>query len=179
MKRRAPLLAFLALLAPLALPACSGDDSSSGTSTGDASSSTTEAVDPNCGSGKPIAGAGENKMATWGAPCTTDAECVTLLGDGALCYAAIANVYKAPAGYCSKPCSLPDGVQYSESDPQCGDGVTCLGVNGIFTACVPPCTDDAQCQRDGYSCTLLPQIGSPGDPEFCLMMDTCMVMTTM
>ena len=190
---RLPALLALAL----ALPACSGDDGATATdgtttasSAGSASATTTTtagetaaetettgAVDPNCGSGKPTAGAGENLTATWGAPCTTSAECVALIGEGAECYSAIAGVYKAPGGYCSKPCTLPnDSTLYVPDAPDCGPGVTCLGVNGIFTACVPPCTSDAQCQRDGYTCKTLPQLGSEGDPKFCLMPDTCTVM---
>ena len=155
--------------------------SSSSTTTTDPTTSTTAdsttgMVDPLCGSGDPIAGMGTNKMEKWGAPCSVDAECVALLGAGAECYETIAGVYKAPGGYCSKPCTLPnDQTLYVPNAPECGPGVTCLGVNGIFTACVPPCIGDAQCQRDGYSCKVLPQIGSPGDPKFCLMKDTCVL----
>ena len=190
---RLPALLALAL----ALPACSGDDAGTATAAttttaGSASATTTTtttaaetaaetetsgAVDPNCGSGLPTAGAGENLMDKWGTPCTTNAQCESLLGAGAECYSAIAGVYKAPGGYCSKPCTLPDDMTlYVPDAPDCGPGVTCLGVNGIFTACVPPCTADDQCQRDGYSCKTLPQLGSDGDPKFCLMPDTCTAM---
>lgn len=186
MRTRTPFALTLAL----ALVACSGDDAASATDATTTTASTattagtdasesdsdTAAVDPACGSGLVVKGEGEDKMAKWGAPCTKDEECVALIGEGALCYAAIVDVYKAPGGYCSKPCELMDADPlYVLDHPDCGPGITCLGVNGIFTACLPECTSDAQCQRDGYSCHLLPQIGMENDPTFCLMMDSCLV----
>lgn len=113
---------------------------------------------------------------TWGAPCSTNAECVTLLGAGAECLN-MAVVYELPAGYCSKPCTLPDAnTRVVPDDPTCdpAGGVACLGVMGTFEYCAKICTDDAQCNRDGYTCRQMPSISEATDPSFCLMPDCCL-----
>ena len=115
-------------------------------------------------------------METWGAACTTDADCVALIGDPAAICDTMAVVYELPGGYCTKPCVLPDAQTRSvPDDPQCdpNGGVTCLGVMGTFERCAIPCTDSQQCNREGYECRLLPIVGMEGDPSFCLMPDCC------
>jgi hypothetical protein len=112
---------------------------------------------------------------TWGAPCATDADCTPLVGEGAVCLFT-AVIYSLPQGYCSKSCELADGVFYESDDPDCdpNGGVSCIGNNDVgFHYCAIACTEDAQCERAGYYCRLLPQLGAEGDPEFCLMPDCC------
>jgi hypothetical protein len=114
-------------------------------------------------------------METWGAACTTDAECVALIGEGAECLD-MAVIYELPGGFCSKPCSLPDTTTtFVDDDPACdpNGGVTCVGQRPLFEYCAVPCTDDAQCNRDGYYCRQMPTIAGPDDPTFCLMPDCC------
>lgn len=115
-------------------------------------------------------------METWGAPCTTNEECVALIGDPAAICDDAAVVYELPGGYCTKPCVLPDAnTRAVADDPQCdpAGGVSCLGVMGTFERCAIPCTDDNQCNRPGYMCRQLPLISQDGDPSFCLMPDCC------
>ena len=57
----------------------------------------------------------------------------------------------------------------------CGQGVTCIGVDGYFEGCVIECTDDSQCPREGYECRTMPQIAETCDPKFCLMTDDNML----
>ncbi|HET6584365.1 MAG TPA: hypothetical protein VFG69_12975 [Nannocystaceae bacterium] len=114
-------------------------------------------------------------MGTWGAACDVDADCVTLLGDGAICLKA-AVIFELPLGYCSKPCDLPMGFSGSvPDDPTCDaeGGVACLGVDGMFEYCTVACTDNAQCERTGYYCRQMPVISAEGDPSYCLMPDCC------
>lgn len=113
-------------------------------------------------------------MDSWGAPCSTDADCVTLLGEGAVCDDA-AVIYELPGGYCTKPCTLPDGETFVEDDPTCdpNGGVACVGQAPLYQRCAPVCTDDAQCNRDGYYCRQMPMIAQPDDPKICLMPDCC------
>ncbi len=114
-------------------------------------------------------------METWGAACSTDAECVALIGDGGVCLLE-AVVYELPYGYCTKPCALPDmSTRSVVDDPACdpAGGVACVGQQGAFEYCSPLCTDDAQCNRDGYICRQMPIISMMGDPSLCLMPDCC------
>jgi hypothetical protein len=110
----------------------------------------------------------------WGAACETDADCVALLGDGAVCLFE-AVIYELPLGYCTKPCTLGPDERVIENDPACAPtGVDCIGNNAVgFEYCAPPCTDDGQCGRDGYTCRLMPMIAMEGDPTYCLMPDCC------
>ena len=121
-------------------------------------------------------GAMEPLLDTWGAPCNTDAECVELIGDPeAICETA-AVIYELPAGYCSKPCQLPDmATRVVPDDPTCDPdgGVACIGLMGMFQRCAKLCTDDAQCNRDGYICRQMPLISEASDPKACLMPDCC------
>ncbi|MEM6294174.1 MAG: hypothetical protein AAGA54_23040 [Myxococcota bacterium] len=119
-------------------------------------------------------GASDDVMQTWGAPCTDDAECIELLGEGGVCLTT-AVIYELPQGYCSKLCELPPDTQYSDDDPQCdpNGGVDCIGQAPLFQVCSPKCTDDAQCSRNGYTCRNFPLIASEGDPTYCLMPDCC------
>jgi hypothetical protein len=121
-------------------------------------------------------GASDPLMQTWGAPCSADAECVALIGEGAECLATAAGLYELPEGFCSKPCDLPDTMTtFVHDDPACdpNGGVTCVGQRPIFEYCAVPCSDDAQCNRDGYYCRRMPVISGPDDPTFCLMPDCC------
>ena len=113
---------------------------------------------------------------SWGAACTTDDECVALLGMGAECLT-LAVVFELPGGYCSKPCTLPDAdTRFVLDDPTCdpAGGVACVGSTaGMFEHCAKLCTDDTQCNRDGYVCRQMPLIAFPDDPSLCLMPDCC------
>ncbi len=120
-------------------------------------------------------GATEPLQDAWGAACSGDAECVALLGDGAVCLNQ-AVVYELPLGYCSKPCVLPDAnTRFVADDPMCdpAGGVSCVGSKGTFEYCARECTDDAQCDRDGYICRQMPIIAMQDDPSICLMPDCC------
>jgi hypothetical protein len=111
-------------------------------------------------------------MEAWGAPCVQDADCVALLGAEAVCIQNILNVYDLPGGYCTRNCDLPNtSVTFELDSTQCDPdgGVHCVGVQGNFTACAPPCTSHDQCGREGYGCRLMPTIAAEGDPTFCLM----------
>ncbi len=149
------------------------DDTASGSGNDDSS------VELGCAAGavgETTDGATDPLMMTWGAPCQTDADCVALIGDPeAICDQA-AVVYELPGGYCTKACSLPDlETQFIHDAPDCdpNGGVTCVGSMGTFERCGLPCTDDAQCNRDGYICRQLPLIALPDDPRMCLMPDCC------
>ena len=120
-------------------------------------------------------GASDPLMQTWGAPCTTDAQCVALIGEGAVCLD-LAVIYELPGGFCTKPCELPDtNTTFVEDDLACdpAGGVTCVGQRPLFQYCAVQCTDDAQCDRDGYHCRQMPIIAGANDPTFCLMPDCC------
>jgi len=144
-------------------------------STSESSTSGGDTMSQLCGSGEEEPGAGTNLMEEWGSPCTEDADC-SALGDGAECLDNILDIYLLPKGYCAKPCSLPDDLtKYVEDDPTCSadGGITCLGQLGFFEICAIECTSDDECQRNGYTCQNLPQIGAAGDPKFCLMAPNC------
>jgi hypothetical protein len=117
-------------------------------------------------------------METWGAPCTVDADCEPLLGADAVCIQNILGVYDLPDGYCTKNCSLPNtSVTFERDSADCdpNGGVTCVGVEGAFTACALECENHSQCGREGYGCRIMPSIAAEGDPSFCLMnaVDCC------
>jgi hypothetical protein len=61
-------------------------------------------------------------------------------------------------------------------DPQCdpNGGVACVGQRPAYQRCARVCTDDQQCNRQGYVCRQMPSISVEGDPEFCLMPDCCL-----
>jgi hypothetical protein len=121
-------------------------------------------------------GAMMSTQQTWGAACNTDADCVALVGEGGVCLTQ-AVVYELPYGYCAKPCQLPDmATRVVMDDPMCdpAGGVACTGQMGIFEYCGVLCTDDAQCDRDGYICRQMPMIAQPEDPTLCLMPDCCL-----
>ena len=87
-----------------------------------------------------------------------------------------AVIYELPQGFCTKPCMLPDSTTSNvPNDPQCdpAGGVDCIGNQLVFQYCAVPCTDDNQCNRDGYMCRRMPMISSEGDPTYCLMPDCC------
>ncbi|MBC8070577.1 MAG: hypothetical protein IAG13_19755 [Deltaproteobacteria bacterium] len=111
----------------------------------------------------------------WGSACSVDADCVAVLGEGAECLDT-AVVFELPGGYCAKPCVLPDsGTKTVFDDPTCDPdgGIACVGVKGTFEYCAPLCTDDAQCDRDGYICRQMPLVSVAADPSLCLMPDCC------
>jgi hypothetical protein len=111
-------------------------------------------------------------MTDWGAPCMADADCEPGLGAGAKCITEILGVYTLPEGYCTRDCVVGGtDVSFLRDSPDCDvdGGVACVGIDGMFTACAPECTSDSQCQREGYACTIMPNIGAEGDPKFCLM----------
>ena len=149
--------------------ACSGDDGDGGGNP-DACYADREAMKG------PTSG---DLMDAWGSPCETNEDCVAVLGEGAICDN-LAVVYELPGGYCTKPCIVGDDPNVNMSsveldDPDCdpNGGVHCVGANGIFSRCAPPCSSDAECTRDGYFCTRMPQISEDGDPTFCLMDECC------
>ena len=111
-----------------------------------------------------------NLMTKYGAPCTTDADCVKVLGDGGKCLKDILGVYNLPGGYCSTDCDFPDQQQtYIPMAADCKLGADCIGLMGFFEGCTFPCTSDDQCQRAGYECRQMPEISNPDDPTYCLM----------
>ena len=172
----------------LALVGCSGDgDDSTDSATTNATTTetTTDGTDTSAGAAcyddreamKPAPSMSIQE--TWGAPCMTDGDCVTLLGDGAVCdFTAV--IYELPGGFCTKPCVVGDDpnnttMSFELDDPECdpAGGIACVGANGIYSRCAPPCTDDSQCTREGYFCRTMPQISAETDPTFCLMDDCC------
>jgi hypothetical protein len=111
-------------------------------------------------------------METWGAPCTSDEDCVALLGEGGECFPDVLGVFEMPGGYCTKRCNLPSAsVTFEHDNADCdpNGGITCVGAMGIFTACAPPCSEHSQCSRDAFGCTRLPVISIESDPTLCLM----------
>ncbi|MBL4686109.1 MAG: hypothetical protein JKY37_16065, partial [Nannocystaceae bacterium] len=96
----------LALLLVAPLMACPADDSAdSGAASVDETAGAEQCPIGDFGMGTD--GSTNPLMETWGAPCTTDAECVALVGDGGVCQFK-AVIYELPGGYCTKACSLPD-----------------------------------------------------------------------
>lgn len=163
-----------------AAPGCPSDDTGSDNSTdADADTDATDSADETEGElvcGDEWAekdGSGTSIMDEWGAPCMADAECVAILGDGASCVTNILGVYDLPGGYCSKlNCQLPDNTTsfvLDAEDCSADGGIACVGVQGIYTVCAMPCDSHNQCQREGYGCRIMPNIGADGDPTFCLM----------
>jgi hypothetical protein len=121
-------------------------------------------------------GASDPVMETWGAACTTNEDCVALIGDPAAICDTMAVVYELPGGYCTKECALPDAETRAVFDaPDCdpAGGVACIGVMGTFERCGIVCTDDMQCNRGGYECRQMPLVSLPEDPSLCLMPDCC------
>lgn len=126
--------------------------------------------------GETTDGATDPLMETWGAACTTDQDCIDLIGDPEAICDTMAVVYELPGGYCTKPCTLPDAqTRFVENAPECdpNGGVGCFGVMGMFERCGLFCTDDTQCNRNGYICRQMPLIGQAEDPRSCLMPDCC------
>jgi hypothetical protein len=163
--------------------ACGGDDGNGETAGTATQAATTEETggDSNplgCAAGavgETTDGAMDPLMETWGAPCGNDNECVMLLGEGAICETE-AVIYELPLGYCTKPCTLPDtNTRVVPDDPDCDPdgGVACIGSSPLFQRCALLCTDDAQCNRDGYICRRMPLIAQDTDPKACLMPDCC------
>ena len=115
----------------------------------------------------------ESIMDDWGLPCLSDEDCVGALGPDATCVTNILNVYDLPGGYCSKlNCELPDSntsFVLDAEDCSAEGGIACVGVSGIYTVCAEPCASDSECGRQGYACTVMPNIGGADDPTFCLM----------
>lgn len=176
LSRSAALLSSLALGLLCSLPAC--DDAASGDGS--------EADGGETGGGETGGGSvcgdewieGEKDPATpsimeeYGAPCTTDADCEPILGADGICVTEILGVYELPGGFCSKACDLANtSVSFEHDAAQCSaeGGVTCVGAQGLFTACIIECTDDSQCKREGYGCRNMPTLAAEGDPKFCLM----------
>jgi len=159
------------LVAPLA--ACPSDDAAE---SGDAAAAT--AGDEPCWAdqvGLGSDGSSNPLQETWGAACTSDADCVALIGEGGICQFE-AVIFGLPGGYCSKPCVLPDETtRVLEDSPECdpNGGVACIGQKGFYEFCALVCTDDMQCTRDGYDCRQMPLIANPDDPKSCLMPDCC------
>ncbi|MCR9161714.1 MAG: hypothetical protein ACE37F_36070 [Nannocystaceae bacterium] len=190
--KRAGWIASLCLALPLAA-GCPADDSEEGDEGSNTSGPSSES-DPSSADGSESGGddssaalgcaaevendttdgASDDLQLTWGAPCTDDAECIDLLGEGGVCLFE-AVIYELPLGYCSKSCELPSGEKYVFDDPACdpNGGIDCIGLAPLFQVCAPQCTDDAQCSRDGYSCRNFPMIAEEGDPTYCLMPDCC------
>lgn len=185
--RRAVPLALLALSLPLGCTtdepqddSSSNNDSSATASnpTADGTASADDSAVLGCAAEIPFDttnGATDPVMQTWGAACSTDADCVALIGEGAVCDVE-AVVYELPGGYCTKPCTLPDDATRAVLDAVDCDpagGVACIGVKGTFERCGIVCTDDMQCNRGGYECRQMPLISAEGDPSLCLMPDCC------
>jgi hypothetical protein len=127
---------------------------------------------------------GDSLMTTWGAACETHEDCVALIGDPDAICESMAVVYDLPGGFCTKPCRVevenPDDPEqaaqtFEDDDPECAvdGGVDCVGVNDIFSRCIPRCTSHDQCTRDGYACRRMPEISLADDPTYCLMSDCC------
>jgi hypothetical protein len=188
----------LALLALSLLPACPAADDTEDTaaesgpsndttvggsaSTDDAASTADETASADgsvmlgCAAGVTAGSSPDPIMLTWGAACTTNEDCIDLIGDPAAVCDFEAVVYELPGGYCTKACTLPDlDTRAVADDPNCSPegGVTCLGVMGTFERCAIPCTDSQQCNREGYECRQLPLVSNPDTPSFCLMPDCC------
>ncbi|MEM6991216.1 MAG: hypothetical protein AAF721_11980 [Myxococcota bacterium] len=166
----------LALLLVAPLVACPADD---GSDTAGDSGSVDETASPDqCpigDFGMGTDGATNNLMETWGAGCETDADCVALIGDGAICQD-MAVIYELPGKYCTKPCELPDEdtrTVFDAMDCDPAGGVACIGLKGFFERCALLCTDDMQCTREGYYCRRMPMISDEADPKSCLMPDCC------
>jgi len=169
----------LALLLPLFLVivACPGSDDGADGSTAEGGSSGGNPL--GCAADMTVNdttdGATDPRQQTWGAACTADEDCVALIGPGAMCLFE-AVIYELPQGYCSKPCTMPDSTttvvpNHPDCDP--AGGVDCIGLMAVFANCAVPCTDDAQCNRDGYECRRMPMISADGDPSYCLMPECC------
>ncbi len=177
-------LRMISTLRALALVAAGGlvaacpasDDNDEGSDSANDASSAADGAPTSAASAEDTAtpGAGGENL-TWGAPCTTDAECVALIGEGGFCQN-MAVIYELPGGYCTKPCMLPDTTTtVVQGDPACDPSGTidCIGTMGFLEVCAKPCTDTAECDgRDLYTCQQMPMIAQPTDPSYCLM-DTC------
>jgi hypothetical protein len=184
-------LALSLVLATLGCPADEDDDTDSqGDDSGGSTAPSTTVDDSGSESGSADGGAlgcafpemidgtdGQTTplQADWGSACSVDADCVAVLGEGAVCLDK-AVVFELPGGYCSKPCVLPDSSTKTVlDDPACNPdgGIACVGVKDTFEYCAPLCTDDAQCDRDGYICRQMPLVSVATDPSLCLMPDCC------
>lgn len=180
------LAASLFIGSLLACPAEDNGNSNAATEAGDSTAATDVASGADAESGDPAAcpngnfglgtdGQNNPLMDSWGSPCTQDSDCVPALGEGAICQK-LAVVYELPGGYCSRPCTLPDNAtRVVDNAPDCdpGGGIACIGLKGFFESCAPLCTDDMQCNREGYFCRQMPMIAEEGDAKACLMPDCC------
>lgn len=194
---RAWPLVFVSLSLSLACPAAeeddatatandsgSNNDASATAASADATADETAAGDDSAALGcaadiefDTTNGATDPLMLTWGAACTTDQECVDLIGDPDAFCDQMAVVYELPGGYCTKECSLPDATTTFILDaPDCdpAGGIACIGVMGTFERCGPVCNDDMQCNRPGYECRQMPLIAMEDDPSLCLMPECCL-----
>lgn len=108
----------------------------------------------------------------FGAPCQSDADCSEIAGGAGTCVTDILGLFEAPGGICTVlECDVPSDQLYVVDAPDCSPdgGVNCVGIAGTFTACLPPCTSNDECNREGYGCRLMPIIGETGAPTYCLM----------
>ncbi len=110
----------------------------------------------------------------YGLPCTTPADCTDALGPDAICIQNILGVFDIPGGFCSIDCEVPPDTVIVRDAEECSPngGVDCVGIEGAFTACLPSCENNAQCNREGYGCVQMPIISMPSDPTYCLMNQT-------
>lgn len=147
------------------------------TSTGPTSTTATTTAEPttDATTSDGTTGTDDGKMSEWGHACANDDDCIGILGAGAVCLKDVLELYELPGGYCSKHCQLPPQTAYVPDDPTCGRGVFCIGADGYFEACALECEDDSECPREGYECRIMPTIGQPQDPKFCLMKDEFML----
>ncbi len=118
----------------------------------------------------------------FGAPCETDADCTEIAGGAGSCVTEILGMFEVPNGICTiTDCTVPSDTFYVPDSTECSDmgGIDCVGIVGNFTACLPTCSNNDQCNREGYGCRLMPLIGAENDPTYCLMdaQDCCLLDT--
>jgi hypothetical protein len=168
-RRPAALLSCFALGLLCFVPACDGGGGGEASSEGDTD---TVPAQP-CGTEWVTKDASApSTMTEFGAPCSSTADCVAILGEDGVCVTNILGVYDLPGGFCSRNCDLANtSVSFEYDAPQCSSegGVTCVGAQGLFTACIIECTSDDNCGREGYGCRNMPTLAAEGDPKFCLM----------
>lgn len=173
MLRLGSLTASLFFAAALSLTACDNGDDDGGT---DEAADGSDGAEEGGVCGEEWAekdGTTPSIMDIWGAPCTTDEDCAAIPGGDGVCVDNIVGVYDLPGGYCAKlGCELPDtSTSFVPNAMDCdpNGGVSCAGIQGVYTICGLPCTSDSQCGREGYGCRIMPNIGKEGDEAYCLM----------